>query len=226
MKSPLLTAIGLTLACLSGWAHGLLTDRWGIPVELAAVASQVENLSLEFDGWTSEVSRTLNDHTRKASGAEGYFSRSYTHEQTGDQVHVTILCGRSGPISLHTPDVCFVGGGVTQLGEETRTTLSREGGEADVPAHFWMADFRPPPSRPGPDSRTYWAWSSDGQSWETPENPRLKYSRKPYLYRLYFTVPVDQYRRTEDGQEAHGPAADFMPEFLNRFAELTRSTEI
>ncbi|MGD9857224.1 MAG: exosortase-associated EpsI family protein [Planctomycetaceae bacterium] len=228
MKSLLLSAVAIVIACLSGWAHGLLTDRWGVPVEVRAIGRQLEEFVPEVEGWTSEVARTIDDHTRRTAGAEGYFSRVYTHGQTGATVHVTILCGRSGPISLHTPDVCFVGSGMTQLVNATRTILSREStaaGSADVPAEFLMADYRPPASKPGPDIKTFWSWSTDGQSWSAPENPRLTFSRSPSLYRFYFTAPSNQFPVAAEDEETPNPVKDFMPEFLKRFAELTRSTE-
>lgn len=228
MRNVLLIIVTFSIAGLSGYAHGLFIDRWGTPANVLAVASAFEQLSVDIDGWTEGESRGISDRTRKAAGAEGYFSRSYTHDKTGATVNVTILCGRPGPISLHTPDVCFVNAGMQQLAGETRTVISRDGKslqESEVPAEFWNADFRPPPSNPGPPIRAFWAWSPDGQSWSTPDDPRMTYSREPYLYRFYFTAASDLFLAAAEDEQFENPVQAFMPAFLERFAESTRTPE-
>ncbi|MBX3438095.1 MAG: hypothetical protein KF861_11435 [Planctomycetaceae bacterium] len=228
MKSASFLVVAVVIAALSGWAHGLVIDRWGTPDDLKRVAEQVEKLDVNIEGWTHGGDLGIRDQVRKAAGAEGYFSRNYTHDATGTTVQVTVLCGRPGPISLHTPDVCFVNAGMVQQADPTPTVLTREstGGDVDdVPARFYVTRYAPPPSHPGPMIKTLWAWSNDGQSWSIPENPRLHFSREPYLYRLYFTTPQAPFNPSEtDEEEAKGPVDDFLPEFLNRFAAVTRHT--
>jgi len=228
MRSVLLIAIAFVIAGVSGWAHGLFIDRWGIPADVRAVTDQVENLSLEIDGWTAGSPRQLDDRTRKAAGAEGYFSRGYTHDATGATVHVTILCGRPGPISNHNPEVCFVNSGMRQLDDTAPATIvssgsdsSETGGSAD----FIVADYRPPPSEGGPEIKTFWAWSPDGRSWSAPEEPRITFAYQPYLYRLYFTAPKSLFDTAAENGDAVSPVQQFMPEFLKRFAEVTPNND-
>ncbi len=233
----MLIVVALAVAGLSGWVHGRITDRWGPPSNVLAVAKQVEDLTLDIDGWQSEPSGKIDDATRKLAGAEGYFSRRYVHEKTGAEAHVTILCGRPGPISLHSPIYCFTLSGMTQLGKEAPIQLGAAatgpGGDSQSASEtsfaFLTADYRPPESRGGPDIRTFWSWSPDGQTWSAPEDARLTFAREPYLYRLYFTAPVRLFERTAEADEedaenaAANPVDEFMREFLIRFAQVSKN---
>ncbi len=227
MKSILPISLGLLIAAVSGWRHGLLTDRWGPPSNVLKVAEQVESLDLEIAGWDSRALGKLEGRTRKLAGAEGYFSRQYVHKDSNVWVQVTMLCGRPGPIALHSPDYCFTLAGMKQLDSESKIQISHANQED--PENFWVADYRPPESKPGPDIRTFWAWSTDGTEWSIPEDPRFTFASAPYLYRIYFSVPTTAFKPSVTGKE--GPsetemiARQFIHDFLARYSELVAKLE-
>lgn len=218
MKLPL--AIGFLLAIASGLAHGLLTDRWGTPPELTETAQCLESLQPDVEGWSSSPGDDLNDRTRHAAGAEGYFSRSYTDGTTS--VRVSVVFGRPGPISLHAPTVCFTNSGMQQLADE----VPEEVPLADTSlAAFWGTIFRPPPRQEGSDILTYWSWSPDARSWSNPEDARMHFAGRPYLYKVYFTTPSGT---DLGGSEAPAKTAlhKFIADFLPKFAEgMNRAPE-
>ena len=52
-------------------------------------------------------------------------------------VGVLLLCGRPGPVSVHTPDLCFPGAGFQEAGEPTRCPIPGSPGD-----RFWVRHFR------------------------------------------------------------------------------------
>ena len=49
--------------------------------------------------------------TMARAGIKGCVYRRYRNPRTGESVSVLLVCGRGGPISVHTPDVCYAGAG-------------------------------------------------------------------------------------------------------------------
>src|SRR5207248_510559 len=75
----------------------------------------------------------LDPRQTEAAQVAGALSRRYTHRYTHAAATVLILCGRPGPVSVHTPDVCYSGAGFTP-GPAKKHKLP-DGGEV------WVADF-------------------------------------------------------------------------------------
>lgn len=225
-KSILPLTVGLLIAVVSGWIHGYTVDRWGVPADVVAVAQRIENLPLEVDGWESKQGADLGEQTRHLAGAEGYFSRQYVLPGTGISVNATALCGRPGPISLHVPTVCFTNSGMSQLAREVRVRLPSD---TEGPNNFWMAEYEPPQSSPGPTIRTFWSWSTDARNWSVPEDPRFEFAREPYLYRIYFSIPAGVFDEgpTEDGKPSpyQQRVDEFIGDFLAQFAGLANTEQ-
>lgn len=218
MKMILPIGLVILIAAASGWLHGNLTERWGISADVAAVAAHIEGLQINVDGWETGEANSIKDSVRNQAGAEGYTSRHYVDSETGASVQATVMCGPPGPIAMHIPAVCFTNAGMTQLAQEVPATLP---GFEDKPQHFWAADYLPPESRPGPAIRTFWSWSPDAKSWQTPEDPRFEYARSPYLYRIYFTAPAAIFeRRTEAADDSE--AAEVKSAAELRFEAFVR----
>src|ERR1051326_387735 len=105
----LLGAIAIILS--SGVAAGLMTDRWGTSREPAASAEKVKLVPKVIGDWEGVDGKELPAQDLAIGKIEGYLTRNYVNRNTGASVQVLLLCGRPGPIGVHTPDVCFVGAG-------------------------------------------------------------------------------------------------------------------
>ncbi|MEO2033140.1 MAG: hypothetical protein ABGZ35_13745 [Planctomycetaceae bacterium] len=227
MKTLLPVALVLLTAAISGWQHGRLTERWGVTADVAAIAARIEDLAIDVDGWDSTgQTGSIKDAVRNQAGAEGYFSQHYVDSVTGADVRATVMCGPPGPIAMHVPTVCFTNAGMTQLATEEPAKLP---GSKDEDQHFWMADYRPQESRPGPTIRAFWSWSPDAADWTIPEAPRFEFAREPYLYRIYITAPSAIFKRvSDDSGESDTKSAvelrfdDFVRQFLSRLAEAAQ----
>ena len=143
--------------------------------------------------------------------ALGYFVREYVHKRTGQQITVMLVCGRPGPISLHTPDVCYLGAGYGVVGEREQYRME------DAPgAEFTTARFAKQGVAPNP-LRMLWAWSDRGP-WQAPVVPRLTFARSTVLYKVY----VIRRLANQDEPLRGDPCLDFlrvlMPELQARLS--------
>ena len=79
----------------------------------------------------------------QSGGVAGTFYRRYENHRTGDVATVFLVCGRSGPVSIHTPDVCYAADGFV-VGDEKQDRVG------DNEAEFFSADAvktKPPTKR-------------------------------------------------------------------------------
>lgn len=180
---PILVALGLVLA--SGLVHGLWSDRWRTAEEPAVWAARLAEVPMRLGGWQGEPLE-LDPKQVEVGEFAGYLLRRYVHPTRGEAT-VAIVCGRPGPIAVHTPDVCFRGNGQEMLGLPVRWKYRPEdGGEG---ANFWVARFKKNAAGAPIIVRALWAWSDNGD-WQAPGNPRIAYARSPGLYKLYVLRPM------------------------------------
>lgn len=175
---PLVVAAALVGA--AGAIHGVQTDRWGASAALEQAVTRLERVPTATGDWRgADVPYEVADMTR--GGIQGCVFRTYRNARTREEVTVLLVCGRGGPISVHTPDVCYAGAGYRQLAEAQKRNIELAPDRRET---FWAARFAKPGAVPA-QIEIYWAWSQDGRSWEAPENPRWSLARLPALYKLY-----------------------------------------
>jgi Protein of unknown function (DUF3485) len=168
-----LTACSLALLC--GLVHGYWTDRWNEPTDAIDAAARFEQIPLtigEWDGQPVEV---------KASQIEaalaGHVQRRYVNRMTGETVTLALVVGRPGPVSIHTPDVCYSASGYV-IGPRTRSVVS------GCNAEFLTMDAVRTRLTEESRIRLFWAWNA-GAGWSAPEEPRLAFARFRVLHKLY-----------------------------------------
>lgn len=164
----------------AGVFQGLYTDRWGPADDVQAATRRLDSLPIEIGDWRGEPA-PLDDDDVRYGGIKGYKSLRYRNVISGDNVSLLIVCGRSGPISVHTPDVCYRGAGFVQVGNEFRKELATPDGRTIVLAAM---QFKAPTTSASNQIEVNWVWhGNDG--WLAPENPRLELARNRTLYKLY-----------------------------------------
>lgn len=176
--------VGLVLVTLLTLAHGILTDRWSTPNELKDAPARAEHTAMTVGDWRGET--TDPDPASVTPGTE-CLTRRYTNLQNGSVVTMTLVWGRPGPVSVHTPQVCYQGAGYAMASQQHQRGIR----SADFTrrAEFWMADFsKAGQVNPSP-VRVLWAWN-DGGDWQAPENPRLVFAHQSLLYKLYVVRPL------------------------------------
>lgn len=174
-----LLLVAVAIVALAGWWHGQQTARWGESDELNQAAKRIDRIKTAIGDWDSR-SREIDARQVKVAEIINYASRTYTNRKTGQQVDMLLLCGRPGPISVHTPDACYQGAGYV-MGQLVPQSINGIPGFTRPP-EFWSARFT---KEPGPQMLgILWAWS-DGGRWQAPDHPRFVFYRSKYLYKLY-----------------------------------------
>jgi hypothetical protein len=135
----------------------------------------------------------------------GYVARRYEHARTRSSFTVLLVCGRAGPIAVHTPDVCYAGNGFVMAGGVVPYTAHY--GDPPRQATFAAAKLVKEAAVPT-HLRIWWAWDGDG-TWRTPAQPRWTYAGQPFLYKLYVI------REMASGEDRGGDEA--VAEFLKVF---------
>ena len=201
VKSIALTAAGVGLLVSLGVCHGVQTERWAKSTALHQAAARLANVPDELGAWRGEAVEIDTKHLKVAEAA-GHVARTYVHKQTGERVSVLVLCGRPGPLAVHTPDVCYANAGYEAAGESARVEVA--GGR------LWTNVFRMGGSaaldRRGA-LRVYWGWSAGGP-FAAPADPRVEYWREPALFKLYVVRPGAA------GPAERDPAGELMGELL------------
>jgi hypothetical protein len=131
-------------------------------------------------GTWSGTEESLEPGIMEQAQIEGYLLRRYTDEQSGTVVSLLIVCGRPGPVSVHTPDVCYGGAGFALESGMKALDIEDVGG----PARFRVGDFIKEASTRVDRLRVFWAWTV-GSGFEEPTRPRIAYALQPYLYKMY-----------------------------------------
>src|SRR4029079_19063280 len=116
------------------------------------------------------------------AGIRGGVFRRYTNSKTGESISMMIVCGRGGPITVHTPDICYASAGFRQLAPEQRKEVNTGASQSDS---FYVARFGNPSAVAPTQMEIYWTWSRDGRSWRAPDNPRFSFARVPALFKIY-----------------------------------------
>jgi hypothetical protein len=176
---PAVFAVALLL--LSGIAHGLWTDRWGVAGARRAAAERLSRLPLTIGNWDgTEV--TIDPRQRARANVAGFLGRHYVQRQSGQGISVFLVSGRPGPVSVHTPEFCLPGSGFQMVGSKDRQTLTY--GDPSREAVFFTADFAREAATTTGLQRVYWAWCVEGD-WQAVDNPRVGLGRYSNLYKLY-----------------------------------------
>jgi hypothetical protein len=177
---PWIIAFALVLG--AGVVQGLHTDRWSTSAQLATSAAKLEGLSFTLGDWQGEdEKKQMEDSAKELAEIVGYKMRIYRNTVTGAMVRVLIMCGRPGPIAVHTPDICFGGAGYRVFDEETKSLQPAK----ESPAmEFKTARFVREDALNGSALRIYWGWTTDG-TWSAPKDPRWTFASAPALFKLY-----------------------------------------
>lgn len=172
-------ALAVAAVISSGVVHGLWTDRWSLSSEPAASVAKLDHVALTLGDWHGQVVEA--EPGKQFGPAAGYLYRRYVHGRTGAGVTVFLVCGRPGPVSIHTPDVCYQASGHRMVAPG-KYRLPAQG--TQVAADFWTAQFHKTKAAEQTNLRIFWSWNAAG-AWTVPDNPRWQFAGYPALFKLY-----------------------------------------
>jgi hypothetical protein len=171
---PALTALVALMAC--GVVHGFWTGRWSEAGPDPVSGTRLEQVPLALGDWQGEV---IESPARAPEPGLGQFHRRYKNRHSGAVVSISLVYGQPGPVSIHTPDVCYGASGF-EVGTPTHVR------PADTTAEFWTAEASRKNATDQTRLRIFWSWCAGG-TWQAADNPRLAFPRYryPVLYKLY-----------------------------------------
>ena len=206
---PSLIAIAVVL--FTGLVTGARANRWHDSKALDAAAARLEGLPMKIGEWEGEAGE-LPTRIIEQSEVSGYLLRRYKNPRTRAAISVFIGCGRPGPVGVHSPEVCYTGGGFELLASR-RVAVAVDPGAVNV--GMMASDFRNPPSQNPGYLRILWAMSADG-TWAVPESPRIAYATVPVLFKIYLSREI--------GNPADSLEEDACYDFSRKlFPELNRT---
>jgi hypothetical protein len=200
---PVLSAIPLLLAF--GVAEGLWTDRWSLSPQLARAPERLAQLPRVVGPWQGD-DQELDPRQVRQADLRAHLMRRYVHRDSGEALTVLLVCGRPGPIAVHSPEVCYGGAGFVPAGPRTRHAVQAEG--LSGPAEFWAERYSRRGAAVPEHLQLYYGWNASG-GWSAAEKPRLAFARARALYKLYV---VRRLPRPDEPAEQ-----DPIPAFLRLF---------
>jgi hypothetical protein len=186
----------------SGLVHGVWTDRWQPPVDVARAAARLGELPLDVGSWKGRPLEVKPG--TGGAGVAGCLQWHFEDRRTGTTLAVALVCGRPGPVSIHTPDACYVASGYT-VGNLRRVRLPDDLG------NFWKTDATRTTATDETRLRVYYGWHS-AAGWTAPDDPRPAFAREHVLHKLYVVREIAG--ANESPRE--DPCEEFLRELLPR----------
>jgi hypothetical protein len=194
---------GIGILVTGGALHGYWTGRWTAAASVEKAAARLAEVPRTVGDWKG-TDLELGARERQMAGGAGYVLRRYVHGRTNAAVTVYLICGRPGPVAVHTPDVCYEGAGYTTAGGVSSRSIPLEG-----PLH--AAEFKSLRAERDAGTslasalRVFWSWNAGGK-WQAPAYPRVAFARHQVLYKLYVIESLGG-----DGESAgEGAATQFI----------------
>jgi hypothetical protein len=204
MRNGLIVVLAVGLVAAFAVLEGLHSNRWGTTEDVRLAAEKLKGIPIQFGTWQG-TELPQDSKAIQVAEAAGTVSRVYQGKK-GGRFTVLLLCGPTGPIGAHTPEVCYGGLGYSCKGSPAPRGLKYEGGQAS----FWAARFEKPSVNDEP-LFLYWAWGTDG-NWQASANPRTDFALRGALYKLYVVrSDVMSARGPNDREPIEEFLADFLP---------------
>lgn len=209
MSQRMSLIVVVVILVATGLVCGFLSNRWGVAADLLQEKHMALPVSVgDWDSRDDPVSPLVF----KIAQVSSMERRWYHNRNTGAMLSVTLIFGPSGPVAVHTPDVCFRNSGF----EETTPAIIRtiEPGLSD---RFCARRFHK--QLPAPLSQSvHYAWNAGG-GWEVRDNPRIAYAGQRTLYKLYVNCETTG----DTSPEADQSAVEFLRLLLPILRPATNS---
>jgi hypothetical protein len=217
-----LTAAGFLAATIaSGWLHGTLANRWGQGDALTQAAAKLgSDLPPRLGPWRLVKTLKMESDVRKSLQCAAALHGIYTNDQTGDSVIVAVLTGPSGPLSVHTPEICYSAADYELAGQRQEWTVLDKRGQS----HGLWTIYASSRHSTRPNLRVVYGWSL-GDAWRAVRGPRFALAGVPVVYKLQLTGPArDQQREPALSPGRDDPSHDFLARFLTEIQPRLIST--
>lgn len=208
-------ALAFVAVVAVGVYDGMLNHRWTPNVEAEQCAKLLDLVPESIGPWKGESYET-SDEILRTAGAEGYVSRLYKNEETGEQVKIWLIVGPFKHVIRHTPDICYPSNDFSRY-EKKIGSYKFDVPEVQGENQFNTAAFR----KGGVSERVFWSWHKPDDTGKVTwfASPSMRVNRETYpgtpaLFKLYFTTNVDPEAPLEDN--ASNEFAEIFLPMLNQ----------
>ena len=205
-------AFGLTIG--AALIYGQKSYRWGTNQQMVSLITAVDELPTEIGEWTQSYKQELDSSSKRLLNCFASFVGEYQHNVTSQRIQVGFLLGPAGPVSVHTPDVCFDSLNYRTVHKRARTKV----GSGDFADSFWSIYFQSK-DVDGGFLRSVYGWSVDGD-WKSPDSSRLAFAGKPYLFKLQVSTTSDSQSDIENDRSIE----QFLEQFTSVFRKQLRKS--
>ncbi len=204
------TVVAVALAALgtllSGVVSGRLNLRWGTSNAMQAAVESLESFPTEIGDWVLEDRFELEPRAVEMLECEAYVNGPFVNRKTGERVLVSLIVGPYGPMSVHTPEVCYTLAGYDMNAKVKKLVIGRA--EDETAQEFKSAVFEVKDSGALP-KHVYFAWFHKGR-WMAPDWPRFGLGGNPALHKIQVATDYDDVGKED---EEH-PCREFLEAFL------------
>jgi hypothetical protein len=202
-------AVVLALTVAGGVLQGRISNRWGPSETMLTAGQKLDAVPEDFGGpdnnrWHLQSTDTMSAVAIEMLECTGNIVRTYENRRTGDVVNMFVIVGPTGPIALHTPEVCYSTQNYKSRDARHEVALPDTQGQDK----FWALSFK---SKTVQEEvlLTYYAWST-GDRWSAPNDARFAFAGRPYLYKIQLSsrLPAGTDPKTND------PCKEFLKDFL------------
>lgn len=197
-------SIATVVTLAAGFWTGSRNHRWATPIDLVTLGELLGKIPSELPSWRGVEDYPLEREEQRTLQCAGHSIRRYLALNRVDEVTATILVGPPGPMSLHGPDVCYVGVGFRPVGKNVRKTIQA----GDVAVEAWTTRLEPADVSAN-DIQVLWSWY-DGRKWTAPDASRFAFAGQPYLYKLQLVTAGDNEGLAEEVFKRF--LAEYLPE--------------
>jgi hypothetical protein len=189
-----------------GVLHGRMSGRWGLVATGQTAADEMSAaLPVEVGNWRLRHEDQLSPEVVKVLQCPAHISRVYENQQTGDVATVAVLLGPPGPISVHTPEICYSSRDFTISGDRRAVKITTPDGTSHS---MWELPLKTN-SVHANSLRVLYGWSS-GSHWAAANYPRFWYGSLTHLYKLQVAVTAAR----PNGSNEFDAGRDFLEGFI------------
>lgn len=192
-RYSLLLAAGLGVTIATGVVCGRVAQRWGPVPDMLAAAEHIQSLPTNLGQWQLAEEIKMPAAIVDTLQCAGYVNRRYVDRETGDMVSVAIIVGPAGPVSVHTPEICYSSQAYSIEEPRAAAELVDLAGKKHT---FWFSTFRSTDAI-AENLRVYYGWTADGV-WQATESPRFEFAGKRMLFKMQIAAQVSPVKADDD----------------------------
>jgi len=194
----------------TGLVQGFWSDRWSIAEELQHAEEACGQIPTSAGDWNADGPITV----KRQNDGTFYLVQSYTNRRNSETVSIALIGGRPGPVSIHTPDVCYSASGFDVTNRTTQSIETNAG-----KANFYTTEALKQNATRNTKLRIYWSWLTS-ESWQVSDNPRITFAGEPVLFKFYVIRELTSTTSLETD-----PCVDFIKHMLPAMQQVLSQKE-